>query len=489
MKRFFIEIVSLLVVCAVVSGCQATPNEVAVINKEDALEEKLQTVGSGDGADSSGVETVSIEDGSFTNQFDGEHWFYEKNFPSGIQLVIDADIENAERSSAPVITVVNDPFAEGEPIRRVVSALCPDESMIYDAFKSLGEGADLSSSLTKEQCEKGILEQRQYIFDMENMKKEYADDRVKLAEIDLSILNAKDTLAYLEKTYETAPNEQRIEADFTLTHLGDGNDQISLWTELAGGQRLGFSLANWDVNTSFYHSVEGSSRGRWYEDGKGPEIVYRSYKQIENDAMLAAYKKQLDTIVANMGIDYMTLDVVAYGKEYNDMNFFYTRAYGDLNESYVSDALGTVVHQEEGVSYIELWESEYLEFAYVEGDLFVAWLNKARMESVVEENAAILPWSTIQQTAEKQFEYMLKALEVQPPYSLAPIHINRIELGFAKVMKKDSPTEYLLIPAWSFVGYQENDEMDNHMGIAEAAYCYLTINAIDGSVIDRNLMY
>ena len=70
------------------------------------------------------------------------------------------------------------------------------------------------------------------------------------------------------------------------------------------------------------------------------------------------------------------------------------------------------------------------------------------------------------------------------------VHINRVELGLTKLLMKDSQDDYKLIPTWSFLGYQTSASRPAQEGLnIGGEVCYLTINAIDGTVIDRGLMY
>lgn len=75
------------------------------------------------------------------------------------------------------------------------------------------------------------------------------------------------------------------------------------------------------------------------------------------------------------------------------------------------------------------------------------------------------------------------------------LHVDRITLG---LMRVQSGSEYLLIPVWDFYGYQQlltaEGEDISSLGSGEGGYdlyevCLLTVNAIDGSVIDRCLGY
>ncbi|MHB1313927.1 MAG: DUF6034 family protein [Christensenellales bacterium] len=72
------------------------------------------------------------------------------------------------------------------------------------------------------------------------------------------------------------------------------------------------------------------------------------------------------------------------------------------------------------------------------------------------------------------------------------VHVTSVQLGYMRVRVKDAQDEYMLIPVWDVYGY--NDEMSQINGKPKINPQYfietlLTINAADGSVIDRNLGY
>ncbi len=64
-----------------------------------------------------------------------------------------------------------------------------------------------------------------------------------------------------------------------------------------------------------------------------------------------------------------------------------------------------------------------------------------------------------------------------------------------RVRKKDSPEEFYLLPVWDFSGYFEHalwpiapEDLEREKQWA-ASLSYLTINAVDGTIIDRNKGY
>ena len=69
-------------------------------------------------------------------------------------------------------------------------------------------------------------------------------------------------------------------------------------------------------------------------------------------------------------------------------------------------------------------------------------------------------------------------------------NITRVQLGLMRITEKDSTDTALLIPVWDFFGTYtmnvgEGDSSVNH----DTNTSRLTINAIDGSIIDRSLGY
>ena len=63
------------------------------------------------------------------------------------------------------------------------------------------------------------------------------------------------------------------------------------------------------------------------------------------------------------------------------------------------------------------------------------------------------------------------------------VEIHRVVLGYARISEADSYDTGLLVPVWDFQG-----KVTNEYG-SEFADSVMTINAIDGSIIDRSLGY
>ena len=66
------------------------------------------------------------------------------------------------------------------------------------------------------------------------------------------------------------------------------------------------------------------------------------------------------------------------------------------------------------------------------------------------------------------------------------VTVNRVVLGYARICEEDATDKGLLIPVWDFEGSKKAVYGGTSM---YAGKDILTINAIDGSIVDRRLGY
>ena len=101
------------------------------------------------------------------------------------------------------------------------------------------------------------------------------------------------------------------------------------------------------------------------------------------------------------------------------------------------------------------------------------------------ENAALLPFSDIWGILKSIAPLTIMSNEKYEALRVNDLHIERIELGYMCVQKKDQPAQYQLVPVWDFFGRKIiNDDVYDMYN-----YSLVTINAMDGTVIDRTYGY
>ena len=70
------------------------------------------------------------------------------------------------------------------------------------------------------------------------------------------------------------------------------------------------------------------------------------------------------------------------------------------------------------------------------------------------------------------------------------IDIDREVLRYTRISERDSFDTGLLVPVWDFMGKNLSEKPDAIFGVISSEdTCIMTINAIDGTVIDRELGY
>jgi hypothetical protein len=216
---------------------------------------------------------------------------------------------------------------------------------------------------------------------------------------------------------------------------------------------------------------------------------------LENDTEFVKASAKAEQYVAEMGIDYMSVSSVCKGK--GSYSFYYTRNYNGLQETYVDEFIGTTITAVDFGPEIFLWEPVYLYIEIQNGSVVVVeWHNRAEITNVDNENVQTKSWEEIQEIFKTQMDYLMtpepisKGNKESVFFQKTEVHINRIELGLTKILMKDSKDDYKLIPTWNFMGYETRTSLPAQEGFNYGAgECFLTINAIDGTIIDRGLMY
>ena len=171
-------------------------------------------------------------------------------------------------------------------------------------------------------------------------------------------------------------------------------------------------------------------------------------------------------------------------------HIYYNRVINGVPITQTMDSGGNL---EDMDSTMETWSYESLEF-FVDKDgiASVAYRDPYIIGETKTENLSLLPFSEIMKTYEKM---MVVTNADNMEYENSRVYdINRIVLGYARIYEpsKDAHTG-LLVPVWDFFGTRKiESEYDGESYSDTTDYptwSYLTINAVDGSIIDRSLGY
>ncbi len=214
--------------------------------------------------------------------------------------------------------------------------------------------------------------------------------------------------------------------------------------------------------------------------------------------VVANVREEAERLMADMGFS----DFAVSGEEYFCSTSFkeedetltskcgygvhFTRCLDGIPVTY-TDSEGTTVEKDDVCS----WPYEVIDIVFdEEGFTEFRWTDPYELEKLSDEDVFLLPFSDIQNIFEemlfKKAEDFWKDMQVEETF-----HVNEVRLGYMRVMEKGNVMEGTMIPVWDFFGSETF-----YYGDMEEAYteegpykCLLTINAMDGTIIDRGLGY
>ncbi len=168
---------------------------------------------------------------------------------------------------------------------------------------------------------------------------------------------------------------------------------------------------------------------------------------------------------------------------------YFTRELNGIPVTYTHEP-GTTVEDSNHPS----WPYEAVNLTYgEEGLLDFLWINPCEVEESGDEYVFLLPFSDIQAVFEKMIpkkyadRYQDTSVEIY-------YEIDEIRLGYMRVREKGNAKEGTMIPVWDFFGsetiiYNNLNDKEQTNVKAGSYESLFTINAMDGTVIDRGLGY
>lgn len=120
----------------------------------------------------------------------------------------------------------------------------------------------------------------------------------------------------------------------------------------------------------------------------------------------------------------------------------------------------------------------------------LAYTSPMKIEQTIVKDAKLLPFNDIKDTAD-----FYVGLHGFTPEDELKITITEVKLGLMRIDIPNNDQQYLMVPVWDFYGYHERKavvngrKMDMYTNTTKPYQCFLTINALDGSIIDRELLY
>lgn len=509
-KRF-----GVLALCAagvlLLGGCKETPNSVIVKQKgEKAIDnyqeedELTADIGAEDGEDYSSILRSRI----------GAPDHYENTFTKEDgRLVIntDAPVEIPDTPQISTLKVIAEPMTP-EWFQEMTEGLFPD-GKFYDM--------DAYHILTKAELEAKITELKGCIAQGNVDPFDYGTDEFGNLYFDIN-----QVLEMYEDEYAEAPetvNKQEISPEIKEDEYGGGFWGI---VETGDGGVYSYRVGNTDWQSTYvsieqirkedrsYREIMWSEYGTDYSSAASDNsLQYSSDWKPSEEEMKKAIgisreeaKRMADEKVSAMGISDMEVDQWDYcmlmagdegsieSKEMVNSGywFYYSRRVKNCPVTYTMNRGGGL---EDMDSTVDPWNYERLNIIISkDGVEEIDFDCPYQVAETQVENVKLLDFQEITQIYEQMMEFQLSSLMENSPVVKYKVDVGRITLGYMRIYNpSDDNRSGVLVPVWDFFGGFEQEMKEGDVIYSDKTYypydSRITINAVDGTVIDRSLGY
>lgn len=258
-----------------------------------------------------------------------------------------------------------------------------------------------------------------------------------------------------------------------VADLGGGYDaRLDIWSSNSGKDST-VRFINRDITSVYnYSALTGSARGMKMSLQKTEALAQNILNAVGATGLKLAYV-QLGTLIPLTKSDNPDTMKQAYG-------LWFTRNVAGVSTT--MDQIDARPPDNEAYPYEQVFmlmnDTGVIEFS---------WTSPVSVAGTVSSNAKILSFNDTMNIFKEQF--FIHYAQNDASQGSATYTINRITLGMMRVQVKDSNSGYLMIPVWDFYGSARTNVNGTISTTDHTLQSFLTINALDGSIIDRHLGY
>ena len=513
------------------AGCAETPETPAVRTKgADAIENYKEAEVSETEVNGSSVSGSGVEEGSNTGidlyavLAAPETYQSEVSDTTGkLKVYTDAVVEIPKASKVSAVYISQHPFEQTE-MERITKTFF-DDAQVYDA--------STYTEKTKEEWQAEIEKLKGYAaagnLDPENWGTDENGDYV---------YDIYGEIEKAEEAYKTAPEKRemkRVEPPFPFREelidpffpeLGSINSFYGI-VPVEDGNYYRYEMVKSDSmpmqvfikKISDLSNMEESRRSLW-TDYVSMKTLYSWLPDEEKlvseiGISMEDAKKISDEKVSRLNLEGMEMTVSEYAVEIGGHNgiprpedlknvgycFHYTRKLNGIPITYTTERGG---FRENANSEIKPWCYEALDiYVTKDGIDTVSFLNQYEIGETKVDNLELMPFSEIMEIYEKMMTIQNADVltdkrgsgeDVGAPMEARTYRIDRIVFGYSRIYDPQAgDSAGLLVPVWDFFGEYENDfgegEKTGGTLVREEYNSFLTINAVDGTVVNRESGY
>lgn len=405
-------------------------------------------------------------------------------------IEVDAEVSVPSADEMPIVKIVPANFSQ-EEVSRMIAALCGDTTMYKGRSEyTKKEIAELIVTLNQELETAGNPDEVRSM--IEEYEAEYANAPETIEDVVVDgTLTEKDAeigdgtrlgtytsvmgvefpnkvYGYRGKQYSVFNNSDQTEAveytganGKTSKRFPDYQAHIEFSEEK---EYLSASTDYWECERRIVKTSEDMSAEELTAAGISPEEVIQQAEEFFAENKISA---AVDHVL------YVADDVPFY-----EVNC--TRQVNGANLTYGGEGTG-------GDGYAPYWVYERIQFwISAEGIIHFSWISPYEVTGTVNENASLMDFTDIEDIFYKMMATIYGPSAKNEDKTV--INVSQVSLRLQRIKAQDSYTEGLLIPVWCFYGEKQVDEtVENPDMTADWERGYvplLTVNAIDGSIVD-----
>ncbi len=453
MSKYY-KFLILLSLCALLGGCQPTPEKPVIVQKNELDQQIMQTA-----APSSSEET--------------EDTWQETIEQDGVKVNINAAVEIPDVASWPVIEVSPYGFTE-QDAQKVVDVFLQGQP--FYEVNSVKSKADIEQDIiwVNQQLEKAKTDENLSVDGLNALLKQYQEGYDNAPDTISERKNGKIEFKRNPDSFAEVSRSIAIEADlknsfsaYVFAGLSDDN----LYSVLSFGTKYDHPT-NYFPFYTFPDTVPGMTISREEALQTAQDVLE---KMVLTDVQLSGTQLRVD-------VECLTWD--SYAKAMTDPDkdkcflFQFARTVNGIPVTCTEFTNG-IIFDDNGETYDRVWGPEIIEIAVGNnGVLWFDWNNPGTIGQTLNTNVQLKDFQEIKDIFKKQLFYE-KAWSI--PSEKSELSIKRVVLGLMRVKMEGG--QYVYMPVWDFIGDWEDS------GIMQTNMSFLTLNAVDGSVIDRSLGY
>ncbi len=501
MKRTFIISIAVLLLL-IMAACQATPDKNIIVGK--SLDEMIDKA-----TQPQPAEETQTQSGTLAEKLGAKDTYTAElvDAKGKVNIHVNADVQIPDATGVSVQRVGRGAFTQDQ-VNVLMDMLMKGEAFSGDDFKP--SKSEIQQKILEVQAAKNQASPDNSNYGTDNGGKKIgrADWDAYLADLQKQLETAPDISERIQSTGQLEPMDPEID-------YSSGTKLYALAQSDGGGyQSLGVYNYDESANLLEYTSEKNNfsrNMGYFWTKEAVEQSSYTGIESIESipdvTITLENAKAQAEALIGALGVENlvcysadkmyggsfdMTVDQSEYINPRKSVWFLrYARSVDNVPATYtVWDCIKV---EEDNQS--APWAYEDMTFAIDDtGIVGFNWRSPYAVADTVTENSNLISFDEVTDV----FETMSLVVNAwdgiaayNPNLTAVDITVDHIEFGLTRITEENKRDSGLLVPAWDFFGtLTQIHEVDGETKkYDDGPIPILTINAIDGSIINRSLGY